>query len=328
MVRVAAFGIAMFAALPVAFAASFDCAPYMRKRACPETVICATPELSAFDQRMAAKYQSLLSQRSGVSAERLKSDQRTWLGSRNACGCDASCIAREYKRRADDMDRPAPNDRLSDGSDPTGVPADCLGDCAKQYLFLGEYGDFTPADYTKQNFGEPRQVGRGAHYKITRYTGADVEFLTLDKDGRRIGVAVIALHQKFAHARIPYLGLGRDEPNSSNTRWYHTLGQTNLAFVKDSCEGIVQNVDAKFGFFWTPKCYFGRPGGYKYYSFLFDITGCSNGEKSVFDKFQLAEFSCPNEDTRFPFMAFIMDSEDVSARAEIISTFVYWRRME
>jgi uncharacterized protein YecT (DUF1311 family) len=89
-----------------AVAASFDCKPYLASRTCPETVICATPELSASDERVAASYQNLLRKKSGAATEQLKSDQRTWLGSRNACGCDATCIAREYQRRSEYMVRP------------------------------------------------------------------------------------------------------------------------------------------------------------------------------------------------------------------------------
>jgi uncharacterized protein len=91
--------------LPQAFAASFDCTPYARNHTCPQSAICAHPELSSLDERLAGAYQDLLSQSSGISAVQLKSEKKTWLASRNACGCNTDCLGREYRRRSDAMGR-------------------------------------------------------------------------------------------------------------------------------------------------------------------------------------------------------------------------------
>lgn len=86
-------------------AASFDCRPYYRSRACPEVVICSTRGLSRSDDQMAAMYEILMKRLRPSEAVRLRADQRDWLADRNACGCDADCISSAYDRRLEELDR-------------------------------------------------------------------------------------------------------------------------------------------------------------------------------------------------------------------------------
>ena len=90
--------VAALTATPV-LAASFDCRPYVRNRACPEMVICSTPQLSAMDDRMGAAYDLLMKRVPVSQALRLRDEQRFWLDRRNCCGCDASCIFGNYGSR-------------------------------------------------------------------------------------------------------------------------------------------------------------------------------------------------------------------------------------
>lgn len=83
-------------------AASFPCA----KATTPtEKAICADQGLSKLDERLAAAYRSALNQLSGSSPEEgkaqaaLKADQRAWLGERNGCGGDVSCLRAVQERR-------------------------------------------------------------------------------------------------------------------------------------------------------------------------------------------------------------------------------------
>jgi uncharacterized protein len=104
MLGVVAFVVAMLATLTTVSAANFDCPPFLRNGACPQSVICAVARLSTLEDQVGTVYQRLLHQSVGATADRLKSDQRSWLVSRNACGCDPSCIERAYQRRAKDLE--------------------------------------------------------------------------------------------------------------------------------------------------------------------------------------------------------------------------------
>ena len=86
----------------LAQAASFPCA----KASTPtEKAICADEGLSKLDERVAAAYREALALLSGSSPEEdraqvaLKADQRGWLGERNACGADLSCLKAAHERR-------------------------------------------------------------------------------------------------------------------------------------------------------------------------------------------------------------------------------------
>ena len=95
--------LAIFSSM--AAAAGFDCNPSSTNGLCPKAVICGVSVLWELDGKVENTYHHLLSQRTGASAELLKSDQRAWLELRNACACDASCLEREYQRRATELER-------------------------------------------------------------------------------------------------------------------------------------------------------------------------------------------------------------------------------
>jgi Uncharacterized protein conserved in bacteria, putative lipoprotein len=94
--------LTLLAAPSLAQAASFPCA----KASTPtEKAICADQGLSKLDERVAASYREALTLLSGSSPEEgraqvaLKVDQRGWLGERNACGADLSCLKTAHERR-------------------------------------------------------------------------------------------------------------------------------------------------------------------------------------------------------------------------------------
>jgi uncharacterized protein len=106
MSRVIVFIAAMVGiSTSMAAAAEFDCNPSSTSGLCPKAVICGVSVLWELDGKVENTYHRLLSQRTGASAELLKSDQRAWLELRNACACDAACLEREYQRRATELER-------------------------------------------------------------------------------------------------------------------------------------------------------------------------------------------------------------------------------
>jgi uncharacterized protein len=98
----------LLAAAPLAHAASFDCS---KARTPIEKTICASPELSAADDQMAAAYKAALAQ-APEAAELLRVGQREWLRDR-AQNCStkvseaplADCLRDSYKERTAFMAR-------------------------------------------------------------------------------------------------------------------------------------------------------------------------------------------------------------------------------
>lgn len=63
-----------------------------------EAVICDNSDLGALDGRMASIYFQLLRIRPG-ELRWLRSDQRSWLRSRNSCGYNYNCVRSYYVNR-------------------------------------------------------------------------------------------------------------------------------------------------------------------------------------------------------------------------------------
>ncbi|WP_457420551.1 lysozyme inhibitor LprI family protein [Roseateles sp. P5_E7] len=80
-------------ALP-AYSASFDCAKAGNKA---EATICASPELSALDEQLAAAYADVLSDHK--APDLVRASQRSWIkDTRNACA-DEACLMTAYQMR-------------------------------------------------------------------------------------------------------------------------------------------------------------------------------------------------------------------------------------
>jgi len=109
-------------------AASIDCA---RAAGPSEKAICADRPLVRLDAEVAREFSRLLedvSEAAGTAASpavaALRDSQRAWLRQRDACGADAGCLAREYRRRL------AVFARKPDGGVPLSVDA-----------YVGQFGD-------------------------------------------------------------------------------------------------------------------------------------------------------------------------------------------
>jgi uncharacterized protein len=87
--------VAVFAALAApASAQSFRCGAAETKS---EVAICANDRLSNLDDRMSGLYETAMaSANSAADQKRLRNYQVRFLGARNACGRDVSCITGAY----------------------------------------------------------------------------------------------------------------------------------------------------------------------------------------------------------------------------------------
>jgi hypothetical protein len=209
------------------------------------------------------------------------------------------------------------------------VPTGCKGPCEKQYVLLANFSEHTTESYIRQTFGEPREVAKGAHARLSRYTGKDVELLTLRGlvDDELLGVAIVAASNNKNYARIPFLNMGRYNTARRKSELFLTLDKMSLSFLKGDCEGAVDDIDAKFEVMWTPNCYFGRPGSYMNYSFLFEVSGCKNKKPTILDAFQFSDLTCP-PNTQLPKAAFVTKDDNAQGTASVISRFLYWHEFE
>jgi uncharacterized protein len=88
------FGVFALCCVPHSFAASFDC---KLAKTGSEKAVCRDWRLTTFDELLAVKYREALEK--AEEPERVKADQRTWLGLRNACDADSACLGKAYEAR-------------------------------------------------------------------------------------------------------------------------------------------------------------------------------------------------------------------------------------
>ena len=80
---------------------SYDC---NRARTASERAVCAIPGLAALDRTMAALYVDALRTADPAASQLLRETRDPFLGFRERCGSDASCIDRVYRGRIREID--------------------------------------------------------------------------------------------------------------------------------------------------------------------------------------------------------------------------------
>jgi uncharacterized protein len=88
---------------PQADAAGFNCKAASAKK-CPETSICASPDLSSLDDQVGklyTKWRGGLKTQDGIEAAR--DEQTYWLSVRDKCGCNEVCLIDAYDGRAKEL---------------------------------------------------------------------------------------------------------------------------------------------------------------------------------------------------------------------------------
>ncbi|MEO6012841.1 MAG: DUF3298 domain-containing protein [Devosia sp.] len=94
MIRIAVALVALFLFVPMAQAASFDCA---KASTSFEKAICAHPELSSADELLAKAYATAIGGLSTAALDSVKADQHAWLGyAAHSCSDDAQPIPGDY----------------------------------------------------------------------------------------------------------------------------------------------------------------------------------------------------------------------------------------
>ena len=185
---------------------------------------------------------------------------------------------------------------MADGG--SGLPQDCASQCAAEFTFLEDFSVLTKTSAIEKVFGPARILQASPGYHIDWYQREQGAFLVVRRPGTkyREAIAVFRGTRPAQHIRIPYLGLVLGEKRIA------TLADTSLSILKQSCHGPVVATDEER--FWTPACYFGRPGTYMAYHFLFEGQAC-RATGSGRDDF--ADIACTDERAIKPVGALVTD---------------------
>lgn len=79
--------------------ASFDCAA---ASTATERALCSRTDLAGLDRSVSAAYSDAL-ERQPEAALRLREEQTAWLGTRDSCGADATCLEDKMTQRIDEL---------------------------------------------------------------------------------------------------------------------------------------------------------------------------------------------------------------------------------
>src|SRR5215213_90573 len=175
------------------------------------------------------------------------------------------------------------------------IPKGCTDKCEQQFSVLSDLDASTSIRLIEQAFGVPTKEAKNKRFSVTTYRGvsADLHILQSSKTAKRLAFSVVARDfGPAASKHVPTPLLWTTEPR--------ILERATMTLALENCEGNVKNASQKLSLAWTPACYFGGPGSYKYYSFLFYMNG-ADCDKSIEDiPFRFEKLSCKNQKGALP----------------------------
>jgi hypothetical protein len=175
-----------------------------------------------------------------------------------------------------------------------------------QRKFLDDFDFSTTIEKVKEVFGAPSKA-RG---RVYWFKGEEVSFFVEQKnDGEFAWVAVYA-NEQLNTARIPLLNMGLDL--NGKTQEFYNLGDIKFGDMPELCGSeTIEEGHARFAYKLSEPCYFGRPGGYMIYVFVFqpkfEEENCGDNfiEAKRYD-----QFKCKSSKSLSPVMALIYPNED------------------
>jgi len=190
-----------------------------------------------------------------------------------------------------------------------------------QRTFLDEFDFSTTLDKVKEVFGAPTKSRDDFFW----FQGKDVSFFVeVKKPGEIKRVAVYSADQP-EKARIPLLNMGLQV--GGKDRQFYNLGDIKFKDMPEICGSETTGEGhARFAYKVSEPCYFGRPGGYMNYVFVFQPA---YEEQSCEDNFiewkRYDQFRCVSSKELSPVMAFIYPEDDASApdQANLLMEWIY-----
>jgi hypothetical protein len=192
-----------------------------------------------------------------------------------------------------------------------------------QFSFLEGYRRDTPITKVVEVFGQASKVkdlydekgpvrDAGSQVELRWFEGAKVDFfVAISRKGHVLGAGVYG-KAELTQARLPYLNLGTTIGKQELR--FSTLADFQFRYIGDVCQfDAFLGGHARFRYMITPICYFGAPGGYMNYEFVFQPNNqiISNCKVDFDEKIYLKSISCSNLKMLQPMFGFVFFTEGI-----------------
>lgn len=171
---------------------------------------------------------------------------------------------------------------------------------------------------------KPLRVGR-AHADLRYFKGVEVDVIIGYAQGQNLlGIGVYAPDKKDK-ARIPYLNMGVSAEGNKPEKNYSRLSDVTILDLTRICDlETFSGGHARFGYLISPYCYFGAPGGYMNFEFVYqpgekDFSGCNI---NAYDKIEVKRSRCRGLLQMKPDLGFVYFNDELPK--EMTDTIMEW----
>ena len=201
------------------------------------------------------------------------------------------------------------------------IVADPSGNKAElQRNFLNTFDFSTTLDKVKEVFGAPSKSKDG----YLRFDGVELSFFAHISSGKEIDRVAVYEGERRFEARIPMLNMGNEVKGKQ--LFFYNLGDFKFSYMPDLCQtDTISEGHARFLFKMTEPCYFGRPGGYMSYVFVFqpDFDGDKcNDDFISWTKY--VEYKCKTTLDLIPVMALVYSEKDGYNAQDDANSLMEW----
>lgn len=156
-----------------------------------------------------------------------------------------------------------------------------------QEEFLAGYRQETPVEKIREVFGAPAKIGRDG---TLWFEGAEVDFFWIPNAAGEPEAVGLYAKGDPSKARIPYLSMG--QTIEGNELSFYATGDFKLRYMAEICSDTVASGHARFAYLVSEVCYFGKPGGYMNYEFVYQPTFSDDCDDNFIDSKKYSELKC------------------------------------
>ncbi|ESX41115.1 hypothetical protein NLY43_14035 [Mesorhizobium sp. C416B] len=204
--------------------------------------------------------------------------------------------------------------------------------------FVSNFRDSTPLKKIVEVFGEPvgeidnfddedakgSQLGKAKKFDAFEAAGVRL-FVFLDGSAKYLAYGIVADEDESSPPQIagPITYLGS----------FNDITLPDTISQMDTSSAALLRIDARFGYFPVGPAYYGRPGGYKNFDFLFNVFELNDDDGNtqkgcpadVFGDVKITDFNCDRAKSMHPFMV-VISNEDISdfSLIEFAASYYIW----